>query len=37
MNASKWSAVKKKYINDVISYDFNNQRLIQKLNKIFKN
>ena len=27
---------KKKYINDVISYDFKNRRLIKKLNKIFE-
>lgn len=36
MNVTEWSSIKKKYINDVISYDFNNQKLNQKLNKIYK-
>ena len=29
-------ANEKKYINDVISYDFKNRRLIKKLNRIFE-
>ena len=36
MSSTKWSIIKKKYINDVISYDFKNQRLIKKLNKMFE-
>ena len=36
MSVSEWSSLKKKYINDVISYDFKNQKLIQKLNIIYK-
>ena len=35
MNSTKWSIIKK-YINDVISYDFKNRRLIKKLNRIFE-
>ena len=36
MSSTKWSIIKKKYINDVISYDFKNRRLIKKLNRIFE-